>query len=86
MLRGRHFDESGKLVNWKLNGCKISKLPPSFGALVCSRDLHLNNNELESLPEGFSEISVAWNLDLRYNPQPTGVPENFPNVEGRVFR
>ena len=72
MLRGRHFDESGKLVNWKLNGCKISKLPPSFGALVCSGHLNLGGNYLESLPEGFSEISVGGVLNLEGNRQLTG--------------
>ena len=59
MLQYRGFDESGKLGDWYLSGCNISKLPPSFGALVCSGDLHLSLNELESVPESFSEISVG---------------------------
>ena len=66
--------------------CKISKLPPSFGALVCSGNLNLNSNKLESLPDSFSEISVAGDLSLGGNPQLTGVPENFSNVKGRVWR
>jgi len=86
MLRGHAFDESGKLESWELRYCKISRLPPSFGALVCSGTLYLSYNELESFPEGFSEITVAGDLYLKYSPQLTGVPENFPNVKGRVYR
>merc|ERR1712086_264326 len=47
------FDESGKLEYWNLSGCKISKLPQSFGALVCSVRLWLNENKLRTVPEGF---------------------------------
>ena len=86
MLQCRDVDQSGKLGHWYLTRCNISKLPPSFGALVCSGDLYLNHNKLESLPKGFSEISVAGDLWLRGNPQLTGVPENFPNVKGKVRR
>ena len=86
MLRGRSFDRSGKLEYWSLNGCKISKLPPSFGALVCSGVLNLQGNKLQSLPDKFSEIIVGGDLHLRGNLQLTGVPENFPNVKGPVYR
>ena len=109
MLKYRYVDLSGKLGVWYLSGCKISRLPPSFGALVCSGNLNLSCNKLESLPESFSEISVGRNLNLSYNKlkslpkgfseisvagdlylygnlQLTGVPENFPNVKGRVHR
>ena len=54
MLRG-YIDLGGKLEYWSLTRCNISKLPPSFGALVCSGDLYLNHNKLKSLPKGFSE-------------------------------
>ena len=84
MLQGRF--KSGKLESWYLsNRCKISKLPPSFGALVCSGNLDLDVNKLESLPERFSEITLVGNLGLGGNPQLTGVPENFPNVKGKVI-
>ena len=86
MLQYRRFDESGKLGTWYLSHCSISKLPPSFGVLVCSGILTLSYNKLESLPESFSEITLGGFLNLRYNPQLTGVPENFPNVKGRVRR
>ena len=86
MLQYRIFDRSGKLCYWYLSSCKISKLPPSFGALVCGGHLDLCFNKLESLPKGFSEISVAGDLWLRGNLQLTGVPENFPNVNGTVWR
>merc|ERR1712166_577144 len=64
MLRERKFGPSVKFGAWNLNGCKISKLPPSFGALVCSGDLQLLNNKLESVPESFSEITVAGYVGL----------------------
>ena len=87
MRQYRKFDESGKLGTWHLSGySNISRLPPSFGALVCSGHLYLNNNRLQSLPEGFSDICVTGNLWLSGNPQLTGVPENLPNVKGRVYR
>ena len=92
MLQRRRFDESGKLGTWNLRFCKISRLPRSFGALVCNgpnyrgTSLDLSDNKFESLPESFSEIIVAGSLSLSGNPQLTGVPENFPNVKGRVFR
>ena len=109
MLQERRFEENGKLGTWILSYCKISKLPPSFGALVCSGALVLDNNYLESLPDSFSDIivgaalslsdnklqsvparfsdvTVAGKLYLHDNPQLTGVPENFPNVKGCVYR
>merc|ERR1712086_66074 len=64
MLQGRTFSRSGKLGNWDLDHCKISKLPPSFGAVVCSGGLSLSYNKLESLAESFSEITVGRTLWL----------------------
>merc|ERR1711865_726177 len=40
MLKGRKFDERGELVEWDLSCCKISQLPESFCALVCTGDLY----------------------------------------------
>ena len=81
MLHGRSFDESGKLGYWNLHCCKIGKLSPSFGALVCSGDLDLDDNNLKSVHEGFSDIIVVGHLNLDRNPHLTGVPKNFPNVK-----
>ena len=89
MLQYREFDESGKLGRWNLNYCNISKLPSSFGALVCSGSLDLQANKFGSLPESFSEIIVAGCLYLRGNPHLTGYlrgnRENFANVKGKVW-
>ena len=95
MLKYRYFDQSGKLGTWDLVSCNISKLPPSFGELVSNDNLipavldkdnlSLTRNDLESLLDSFSEIRVAGILNLRGNPQLTGVPENFPNVRSVYF-
>ena len=42
MLKGLKFDEDGLLERWDLWGCKISALPGSFSALVCTGFLNLN--------------------------------------------
>ena len=99
MLRVRSFVESGKLEYWDLGHCKISKLPPSFGALVCSGSLNLsgslsfgalvcNGNKLESVPKSFSRITVGGTLNLpkalwRRN---SNLNVNFLNVKGIVYR
>ena len=44
----------------------------------------MSYNKLESVPESFSEITVAGFLFLRFNPHLRGVPKNFPNVKGTV--
>jgi hypothetical protein len=49
MLQGRDFDDISKLWDWKMSHCKISKLPPSFGALVCSGYLILSDNTQQLL-------------------------------------
>ena len=67
MLAGRRFDQDGNLVHWFLHGCSIGKLPESFGAVVCSGDLWLNDNHLSSLPASFHEASVGGNLYLYGN-------------------
>ena len=67
MLQGRRFDKDGQLVHWFLQGCSIGKLPESFGAVVCSGDLWLNDNQLSSLPASFHEASVGGNLYLYGN-------------------
>ena len=79
MLQRREFDQSGKLGNWGLGYCNISKLPPSFGALACSGDLHLGGNRLELLPNSFLEITVAGKLFLSYN-KLKSLPESFSEI------
>ena len=67
MLKGRRFDANGLLRKWNLEHCKIAKLPESFGAVLCTGDLDLNGNRLESLPLSFSNLSVGGNLRLNFN-------------------
>ena len=53
-------------MNWDL-GCKISALPGSFSALVCTGNLSLYSNQLQSLPANFGEVEVGVNLKLNNN-------------------
>ena len=110
MLRGREFGANGLLKNWYLGlGCDIPKLPESFGDTLCTGNLDLNlnhleslplrfsnlsvgghlyldNNKLRSLPPNFDQIRVGGDLNLRGNPDLTGIPAQFPNVKGTVYR
>ena len=109
MLRGRDFGANGLLKSWDLFYCNNAKLPESFGDILCTGDLHLACNLLESLPLRFSNLFVGGNLNLygnklrslppnfelirvggdlnlRGNPELTGIPAEFPNVKGGVFR
>ena len=81
MLAGREFDEHGKLANWDLTCMchKISRLPESFGALVCRGDLILSRNQLRALPDGFGNITVGGNLYLNDN-QLQALPEGFGDI------
>ena len=45
--------------------------------------LFLNDNQLDSLPEGFDNISVGGDLDLYVN-QLVQQSCSFPNVQGEV--
>merc|ERR1711865_1031011 len=67
MLRSLNFDKKGLLVDWNLCGCKISVLPRSFSALVCTGDLDLGDNQLESLPANFGQLQVGGGLWLHSN-------------------
>merc|ERR1712166_55723 len=55
MIQGLEFDEDGLLVHWGLSYCKISALPGSFSALVCTGSLDLDSNLLKYLPANFGE-------------------------------
>ena len=79
MLRSLNFDKEGLLVDWNLCGCKISVLPRSFSALVCTGDLRLIHNQLGSLPADFGQLKVGGNLWL-YNNQLDSLPEGFENI------
>ena len=46
--------------------------------------LRLNHNQLDSLPDGFENISVGGDLYL-YNNQLVEQTYNFLNVEGEVY-
>ena len=92
-----------------LDRCKIVVLPESFGDVLCTGDLVLEGNQLESLPLSFSNLTVGGTLYLQfnklrclppnfeqirvgdalllnYNPELTGIPAQFPNVKGTVYR
>ena len=49
ILKDLRFDKDDLLVHWNLSTCKISTMPGSFSALVCTGNLYLNGNQLESL-------------------------------------
>merc|ERR1712166_214560 len=80
MLRGLKFDEDGLLVDCNLLGCKISALPGSFSALVCTGGLNLHANYLESLPANFGELEVGGELNLRFN-YLKSLPANFGELK-----
>ena len=79
MLEGRYFDANGLLEMWRLSRCKIAELPESFGAVVCTGDLILYVNQLESLPLSFSNLSVGGGLYL-YNNKLRCLPPNFDQI------
>ena len=79
MLWRRNFDANGLLVNWYLRGCKIAKLPETFGDILCTRHLNLTGNQLESLPLRFSNLSVGGDLHL-YNNKIRSLPPNFEQI------
>merc|ERR1712166_1547821 len=67
LLKGLKFDKEDLLVDWNLNSCKISVLPRSFSALVCTGNLHLNYNQLGSLSADFGQLQVGGDLYLSNN-------------------
>ena len=67
MLGGLLFDKDILLEDWDLCRRKIRALPLSFGALVCTGDLLLNNNQLGFLPTDFGQLKVGRHLYLSYN-------------------
>ena len=62
MLKCRCFDANGLLKSWDLGWCDIAKLPESFGDILCTGGLNLGGNLLESLPLGFSTLSVGHSV------------------------
>ena len=67
MLRGLKFDKEDLLVDCDLRDCKISVLPRSFSALVCTGHLYLNHNQLGTLPSDFGQLKVGGGLGLNNN-------------------
>ena len=80
MLRGLKFDKEDLLVDWTLYNCKISALPLSFGALVCTGNLFLNNNQLGFLPADFGQLEVGGDLLLNDN-QLGSLPADFGQLK-----
>ena len=64
----------------------LESLPLRFSNLSVGGDLYLHNNKLRSLPPNFDQIRVGENLFLNGNRELTGIPAEFPNVKGTVFR
>ena len=79
MLKGRNFDANGLVVNWYLNSCKIAELPETFGDILCTGNLGLGANLLESLPLSFSNLSVGGDLNLHSN-KLRSLPPNFAQI------
>ena len=79
MLAGREFDANGLLEDWGLNSCKIAKLPETFGDILCTGDLCLHDNLLQSLPLRFSNLFVGGNLGLIGN-KIRSLPPNFEQI------
>jgi len=77
---GLKFDKEDLLVKWDLSCCKISVLPWSFSALVCTGDLILYDNQLESLPLDFGQLQVGGDLNL-YNNQLGSLPLDFGQLK-----
>ena len=69
-----------------LSGNQLESLPRSFSTLSVGRSLILYDNKLRCLPPNFEKTRVGWNLRLGGNPELTGIPAEFPNVKGRVYR
>merc|ERR1712224_161472 len=60
--------------DWNLSKLGITELPTTFadlniaGSLYLSRELQLNRNQLHSLPESFSQLTVGRFCNLANNP------------------
>ena len=80
MIRGLNFNEDGLLLDWDLSRCKISALPGSFSALVCTGYLYLQYNQLDSLPANFGELEVGGSLYLHFN-ELESLPADFGELE-----
>lgn len=79
MLGRRRFDDNGQLEDWGLFYCKIAKLPATFGDILCTRDLNLGGNQLESLPLRFSNLSVGGDPHL-HGDKLRSLPPNFEQI------
>jgi len=79
MLEYCYFDANGLLTGWNLNSCKIAELPESFGDVLCTRNLYLQGNQLESLPLNFGNLSVGGDLNLASN-KLRCLPPNFEQI------
>ena len=63
----------GSLHNWNLSaysghpldGFPLVALPEEFGAVRTTGDLSLNGNQISSLPESFSNVTVGGRLYLK---------------------
>ena len=79
LFASREFDANGLLKSWNLNFCDIAELPETFGDILCTGNLNLAGNQLESLPLRFSNLSVGGELDLHSN-KLRSLPPNFDQI------
>ena len=54
------------LLDLSLNDCCIMELPESLGLLSSVRELHLNGNNFERIPESIIQLSNLKSLFIRY--------------------
>ena len=69
-----------------LSNTLLESLPLRFSNLSVGGGLSLDYNKLRSLPPNFGQIRVGGYLNLRGNLGLTGIPAEFPNVKGTVYR
>ena len=79
ILKGRSFDANGLLKDWDLHNGNIAELPECFGDVLCTGDLLLSFNQLESLLLSISNLTLGGDLSLGYN-KLRRLPPNFEQI------
>ncbi|ESR54209.1 hypothetical protein CICLE_v10024102mg, partial [Citrus x clementina] len=80
------------LLDLSLNDCCIMELPESLGLLSSVRELHLNGNNFERIPESIIQLSNLKSLFIRYCERLQFLPKlpcnlliSYPWLQGRGF-
>jgi Leucine-rich repeat (LRR) protein len=66
-------DATGRVVNFRLNDCQLTNLPPEIGQLTALETLQLSHNQLTSIPPEIGQLTALELLHLEYN-QLTSLP------------